>query len=144
MPRYRWLGGMNSNSRLRPKSAKSCGLWGRWTSIADPRQIGSFRNHECLRRVNAGQASSGMALGLKTGSQQRKERQASRLTHAFSPFNRTVAHRSGRASARRVSPVRKKREKLTDLFLVRLTSVFGDLKSLRVLNLGRLCAIPFL
>lgn len=87
---------------------------------------------------------------LETGEprrKQRKEREASRLPHrlfSVDPFNRTVARRTGGASASEVSPVRKKREKLADLFLARLMSVFGDLKSLRVLNAGRLCTIPFL
>src|SRR5215472_11585883 len=95
----------------------------------------------------SGQASSGMALGLKTGS--KATQRASSIEPypgllSIDPFNRTVARRIGGASARKVSPVRKKREKLTDLFLARLMSVFGDLKSLRVLNAGRLCAIPFL
>src|SRR5215469_8058985 len=38
MPRCPWLGGTNSYSRLRPKSAQSYDLWGGSTSIADPEQ----------------------------------------------------------------------------------------------------------
>jgi len=83
--------------------------------------------------------------GSKTGYEQHKERQATRL-HFFSidVFNRTGARESWGASARKISPVRKKREKLTNFFLARLMSIFGDLKSLRVLDAGRLCAIPLL
>src|SRR6266566_3205531 len=39
-----------------------------------------------------------------------------------------------KSNARKVSPVRKRWEEFTNRFLARLMSVFGDLKSLGVLN----------
>ena len=92
-----------------------------------------------------------MALGSKTGRRrckQHKERQAWRLAHHFFSVDlfRTIVPRNpgSNSSAKKVSTVGEKWEKLTNLFLARLVPVFGDLKSLRVLNAGRLCAIPLL
>ena len=61
-------------------------------------------------------------------------------------FRRSLSSRTSqpRSSAKKGSPLRKKWHEFANLFLARLMSVFGDLKSLRVLNAGRLCAIPFL
>src|SRR5215469_4082767 len=92
------------------------------------------------------------ALGSKTGRRrckQHKERQAWRLAHHFFSvdlFRTNLVQRNpgSNSSAKKVSTVRKKWEKLTNFFLARLMSIFGDLKSLRVLDAGRLCAIPLL
>lgn len=144
MPRCRGLGGMNSDSRLRPKSAESYGLSGGWTSIAGPHanRIGwqSWMFPKSQRRPGVKRNGPGLENRIE-GTQG---------ASSIAPSPSLLLYRSGQSNCgpqnpgSKRSPVRKKREKLTNLFLARLMSVFGDLKSLRVLNAGRLCAIPFL
>src|SRR5437762_14143069 len=59
---------------------------------------------------------------------------ASLLLHRSVQQNIVQQSLGSKSNARKVSPVRKRWEEFTNRFLARLMSVFGDLKSLGVLN----------
>src|SRR6516225_327556 len=142
MPRCPWLGGINSCSRLCPKSAQSYGLWGGSTIIADPAQPDRSEIMDVSEESTPARRQAEWLENRIRATQRASSNAPSLLLYRCVQSNR--GPRKLGASARKISPVRKKREKLTNFFLARLMSIFGDLKSLRVLDAGRLCAIPLL